>query len=132
MSKGCDFMNIDVSLVIALSATVIATLTPMATTCMNNRHERKMYELRFYKQHQAEAIENYIRDTGSVISSHLEENLTAYGKSVGEILLYVPQPLCEEISALHNLITSYDWSNTQDRYLKLCQDLAEYHPRRGK
>lgn len=125
-------MNIDISLVIALSATVIATLTPMATTYMNNRHERKMYELRFYKQHQAEAIENYIRDTGSVISSPKEDNLTSYGKSVGEILLYVPQPLCDEISALHKLITSYDWSNAQDRYLKLYQGLAEYHPRRSK
>ncbi|MEG2522293.1 MAG: hypothetical protein RSA49_05405 [Anaerovoracaceae bacterium] len=124
--------SIDPSAIISGIALVVAILSPAITSYMNNRHEYKMYRLRFYEKHRAEAIEDYIRCTGAVILEPTKDNFTAYGKCYGEIFLYTPQKMWDNLREINLFISSNNYKEAETLFSFICQELAEYHPRSKK
>lgn len=103
--------------------------SPLLTAAIKNRHELKMYNLGFFVQHRAEAIERYIASVGAVIHGSCDEDLREYGTHLGEIYLYVPERLWLQIEQIDLAIRAKQRENAADRLFDLCQELSKEHPR---
>ena len=125
--------TINWSAIISGIALVAAVISPILTAIINNRHEIKMYNQRYYKEHRADVIENYIRYTGS-ISKHsaTSEDFRQYGKYSKEIYLYLPDDLWCTIDSIHDCISNSEYNHASDFLAILCKELNKNPPRSVK
>ncbi len=80
-------MNIDPNVVLAIIA-VIAVISPIATTLINNWYQAKIKKLEMFNESKILALNNFVEATVEVISSHDSEDLTEYFSSVNKLFIY--------------------------------------------
>lgn len=132
-------MNIET--LIAIIVTVIALLStiigPMITARRTCRHEKEMYKLRFYKEHEHEAIERYLRVVGRFAFGQHYDDQKDLGEALSEIFMYAPKELWDDIQSINDKIISIlgiksnsdrsvQMPGLQKSYVKLCRDFAPY------
>lgn len=58
------------SAVISGIALIVAIISPVVTTVLNNRHQDKMWIRDNFSRHKTEVIENYVKSTGTVLKNN--------------------------------------------------------------
>lgn len=82
------------SAIISGIALVAAVISPVLTTIINNHFQSKATSHKYYVEHRAEIIENYIRYAGSISRrSQSSDDYRGYGQYCKEIYLYIPENL---------------------------------------
>lgn len=80
--------------------------------------------------HIASVFENYVRDTGCLINRKDVDAAAQYGKSYGEMLLYVPENIRSSIESLNRTLTSdIEDPSAQYMFKNICKALSEHSPR---
>lgn len=117
------------STIIAIIALAVSVLSPVITTLVNNHHQRKSREWEFYEEHKAHAIENYLRCAGAVLESG-RGDASEYGKSMGEILLYVSDSLRDKIVELDTCFKATETRLASTPiFAHICEELSQESPR---
>lgn len=112
----------EISAAIALIAAVVS---PWITAAINNRHEVKMERLRFNTQHRAEVIEKFIHCAGQAVSMQTIETLSAFGDSLGEAYIYLPEELHSDIEVLTEHILQHDKKFANETFTRICKELRK-------
>lgn len=127
-------LNVLIPQITAIITASLALVSPWIIAIINHKHEEKMHKLKFYEEHKAEVIENFLRKTGAYIYSHNWDKKLDIGEYSGEIYLYVDQKLWNEIDKLLEL--TYQRNHDEKTYLhakhvhqNLCKELKQYAPR---
>lgn len=121
------------SAIISGIALVAAVISPVLTTIINNHFQNKVSHRRYYDEHRAEVIENYIRYAG-MISRHSQssEDFRGYGQYCKEVYLYLPESFWPLVDSAHNYITNSKFEEASAVLTQLCKQLNEYPPRSVK
>lgn len=120
--------------VIALLSTIIG---PMITAWRTCKHEKEMYKLRFYKEHEHEVIERYLRVVGRFAFGQHYDDQKNLGEALSEIFMYAPEELWDDIQSINSEIISIlniklnsdrnvHMPELQQSYIKLCRSFAPY------
>ena len=118
------------SAIISGIALVAAVLSPIFTTKNNNHYQTKNNRIKYFDEHRAEVIENYIRYTGSVTKfSSLTDDFRSYGKYSKEIYLYLHEDLWHYIDEIDTFIINHKYDDATYSLAEFCKELNEYHPR---
>ena len=107
------------SAIISGIALVAAVLSPVITAIVNNTHQSKIDRQRYFDEHRAQVIENYIRSVGELCEDvDREQFRRSYGKNSKEIYLYLPESLWGKIDQI-------DYSVYQRHHRQACILLTE-------
>ena len=120
--------------VIALLSTIIGPIITAKRTC---NHEKEMYKLRFYKEHEHEVIERYLRVVGRFAFGQHYDDQKDLGEALSEIFMYAPKELWDDIQSINSKIISIlniklnsdrnvHMPELQQLYVKLCKSFAPY------
>lgn len=124
--------TVTLAVIISVIALVSSFVVPLLTVIINNRNRRRTWENEFYVQHRAKVIESYVRATGQVVRMHTEEAVAEYGRTFGEILVYISDPALikkmEELDTKINKFLAKDPSAVKLFY-SICEDLRKSPPR---
>ena len=127
--------SIDWNTVFTGIALVLSIASPVITSVINSFSQRREREVIFYLHHRAEVIERYVKSTGAIIHWNDKESQIEYGKSYGEILLYVSGSLRTSIESLNYRISNWgnlsddDFKSMQMSFNDICKALSENSPR---
>lgn len=124
--------NIDLSLVISILALFSTVLSPIITSVISGRYRIKEKELdlnaaqaessqRFYIEHRALVIENYIKSVGNAIQSR---DFTDFGFSMAEIYLYTSPELWPMIDKLTEYLEAYRYEEASKALIELSKKLS--------
>ena len=132
-------MTDKLSLIISIAALALAGLSPIAsavvqliTRKMELDAEAQRRRAEFYDQHRAEVIERYITAVGEICKNESPQDLHAYGKSLGEIYLYVDSSLWPKLDAISKAITLHDFQAPAEELIQLCKELSHNEVRAKK
>lgn len=119
-------------LIISLVAIVLSVASPFLTASINNRHERKMYVLRFYTEHRAEVIEKYLSAVRGRLDTPHNRSFLSYDQHYGEVFLYLPKSMWQIVKDLDRALDTDNVSAKQALYEKLIDELCKHPPRSEK
>lgn len=120
------------SISISLAALITSVLSPFLTEFLKNRHELKMYRLRFYSEHKAAVIERYVKATGEMIQFATPETCQSFGAAHGEMILYVDDDARLEMQKIYDMFVYNNHSSVSSApqiFDSICAKLAEQYPR---
>lgn len=118
------------SIVISAVTLVAAIISPIITTQLNNRFQMRVHRQRFYDEHRAETIENFVRSVGQLCSDDGRiQFLGEYGKNCTEIYLYIPENLWDNVDRINSAIYAENYKQAQLELTELCKALNKYPPR---
>lgn len=107
-----DFYNVT-TLVIA----VVAIVSPLATTYLNNRHQMALKQIELdekrredYDLHVRKVFEDYAQAVGSVTEIKSGASLQNYGSCYQLALFYADASLHEDMIELNKHILAHDWN----------------------
>lgn len=115
----------DWSVVISGIALIVAIISPVITTLLNNYHQDKMWEREHFSLHKSDVIEQYVKSTGIVLKKQSFDSLQEYGNCYGEIFFYAPEeawPLIEQIDAA--IVDRRINTNVNNKFADLCKMLS--------
>lgn len=121
------------SAVISGIALIVAIISPVVTTILNNRHQDKMWIRDNFSRHKTEVIENYVKSTGTVLKKATTDTLADYGNCYGEIFFYTPEsvwPLIEKIDKA--IVYRAIREEEQQIFVELCKQLSSFAKRPEK
>ena len=105
-----DRMANAVTIIVAL----VAIISPVITTVINNKHQRKMRELELQEQrrndvvlHKREIFEGYLQYAGACIAHAAPSELQSYAGYYQRALFYAPPELRREMLLLHDEMREY-------------------------
>lgn len=125
--------NVNWSVIISGIALLAAILSPVITTIINNIHETKMSNRRYYQEHRAEVIENFIRYAGAINElTGRDFDFREYGKCSKEIYLYIPEELWSTVDEIDKYIIACEYDKISDKLSDFCKALKKYPPRSVK
>lgn len=114
--------KLDLSFTITAIIAICALVSPIATTIINNCHQKSMRKLEYREQEkqrkierQREIYEDYLRAAGACIQHANPESLLEFGRHSAQILCYVPDDLIDDIQRLERLVISRDRDFAQDQ-----------------
>ncbi|MGI5965666.1 MAG: hypothetical protein ACOX65_01850 [Anaerotruncus rubiinfantis] len=121
------------SLVVSFIALIFALLSPIFSSLINGYFRIKEFKLqmeykekqefqRFYAEHSAHVIENFLQSTGKAIQG--KENFSDFGSSMSEIYLYVSQELWPLIDDVINLLQEYNYDSASSKLIELSKKLS--------
>lgn len=116
-------MELEPSIVISAIALVVSVISPVLTTLVNNYQRNKEFEQEFFTKHRAEVIERYINSVGSFARTGDLTFLAEYGKSYGEIFLYVDKSLWPKLDNINELLKTRRSLDVMDVLVDLCKAL---------
>lgn len=132
-------MTDKLSLIISIAALALAGLSPIASAVVQLVTRKKELDAEaqrrqaeFYDQHRAEVIERYITAVGEICKTESPQDLHAYGKSLGEIYLYVDSSLWPKLDAISKAITLHDFQAPAEELIQLCKELSHKEVRAKK
>ena len=103
--------NLDLSFTITAIIAICALVSPIATTLINNHHQKSMKKLEYQEQEKQRKIErkreiyeDYVRAAGACIQHANPEALLEFGRHSAQILCYVPDDLIDDIQQLEKLV----------------------------
>ncbi len=106
-----------------------AIFSPIITAWLNNRHQREIFNNKFYTEHRAGVIENYINSASRYIHSQQHEDCAVFGTYSAEIYLHVSDDLWPIIDELNNCISLRNFDLAKSYLKELCKKLAKDAPR---
>ena len=129
-------MNFDLPATISAITLLFSFISPIIVTVINNHHTEKITKYKEFDSLRTQAIVNYIRNTGPVISSPSDELYDKYRSAYGEIFLHISSNLWGLITELDRLIYNimFGSSDEEERqratrlFSDLCQALADELP----
>ena len=129
-----DKLSLIISIVALVStalSSIVSAVVQKKTRKMELDAEAQRRRAEFYDQHRAEVIERYITAVGEICKTELPQDLHAYGKSLGEIYLYVDPSLWPQLDAISEKITRHDFQSPVEDLIQLCKELS-YNEVRAK
>ena len=133
-------MNIefDMALVVSVASLSVAVFSPVLVSIFSNRHERKMYRLRFVTEHKHEVIENYLRFAGKCIFLFDLTALAEFESIASEIFMYAPKTMWEDLDQFNRAVASCfnsaeyggnvraSLQALQSEYFEICRKFSDY------
>ena len=105
-----------ISLAVSISVSLAAIISPGIVTWMNNRHQLKIKKMELSQEHfekntlhEREIWENYLKYAGHVIQRNKIESQQGYGEYYFKALLYAPDDIRSDMTAINYLI---EWNPT--------------------
>lgn len=116
----------DWTLIIVAIALIISVLSPIITSMLNHLHEKNMWALSSAAERKNIAISNYIQKAGLALKRDGNIYVKEYGEAYGEIFLYAPENLWEDIEKLDYYITNRQHDSTPNKlFIKICKELSK-------
>lgn len=123
------------SLIIALAALALSVLSPIFSAWISGRYQLKLKRLElkneaerrrqeFYDAHRAEVIENFITTAGAAIQDQTFQTMNAFGRSAGEIYLYLPEKLWPLVEAVSEDLAASETKGAAESLTILCKKLS--------
>lgn len=123
--------TIDLSVIIAFAALVLAAISPAITghyrlkeKKLDAEMEAQRHHITFVEEHKAIVIENYIKATSAQIAAETTEIETDYISAMGEVLLYVDTPLWYLVEKIDQEISNLDVDAAKADLIILCKQLS--------
>lgn len=118
----------NVVVILSLLTACVSAISPLLTTVLNNIHQRKLREQEVYYEHHFKAVETYIRTAGAYLKNPTEETAVSYGLAYGEIFLYAPESLWQELEVFNNnLLLRQNPIMLYSQYTEICKSLSRCH-----
>lgn len=109
-----------ISLAVSISVSLAAIISPGIVTWMNNRHQLKIKKMELSQEHfekntlhEREIWENYLKYAGHVIQRSKPESQQGYGEYYFKALLYAPDDIRSDMTAINYLIEQDSTSATK-------------------
>lgn len=116
-----------VSAIIAVAAFASSVIVPYRTAKLTNEHEKEMFLLKFYADHQAEAFSEYLKQASRMIQFG-RRIADDYLNTFGTMLLYLPSDLHQEAQDLHLTLLSDNPRDALYAYESFAKKLHELIP----
>lgn len=127
---------VDWSLIIAVAALAFSLASPIVAAWISGHYQLKQKQLefknakelrqqQFFDEHRAQVIETYITTAGAAIQEPSHQTMVSFGKSAGEIYLYVPDTLWRQIDTLNEEIADGDTDAAEATFTMLCKALSK-------
>lgn len=114
--------TLDLSFTITAIIAICALISPVATTLINNHHQKVMKKLEYEEQEKQrraerkrEIYEDYFRAVGACIQHTDSESLLEFGRHSAQFLCYAPYDLTSHIQYIEKLIKAGDVDNIQSQ-----------------
>lgn len=117
-------MNVD-SNTVTIVIGVIAFVSPIATTIINNRHQTKLKKLDMYEVAKRNALTNFIESAETVILSHNDDDLNNYFSSLNVLFIYFDNIYRSKFDKLSDNIKNKNSSTANAELIKLTQELSK-------
>ena len=116
-----------VTVILAAAAFLSSVVVPAITSWQNNKHDKEMFLLKFYSDHQAEAFSEYLKQASRIIQfgSRIADD---YLNTFGTMLLYLPSDLHDEAQGLHFMLLSDTPEDATYAYESFAKKLHELIP----
>lgn len=117
--------KIDSTITISVILALVALLSPIITTLINNHHQLKMKRLEIQYQQKQKAVEKYLNSVGKYItlaSASIEAN---YIESKGLIYFHMNRSAWHLIDELDKAITARDTNKVNELLPKVCKELSK-------
>lgn len=101
-------MNFETTITFSLLLTIIAFVSPIVTTLINNYYNFKIKKLDMYEQAKRNSLENFINAVSAVITVPNNENLKLYYSSLNNLYIYFSITNTEDIKKLNNEIDQFN------------------------
>lgn len=112
--------SLDLSFTITAIIAICALISPMATTIINNHHQKSMRKLEYEEQEKQRRIERerdiyegYFQAAGACIQHSNSQALLEFGKHSAQILCYAPDDVIDEIQQIEFLILARNLDTAQ-------------------
>lgn len=112
---------------LALVISVVGTISsPLITTFLTNRHQRKMYQLKIknrmlFSMNEARvaALTTFLADVGRYLSLSSSENLSSLGSSFFSAYAYIPAEHWDAFDALYSFILNMDFNEARKSFIEI-------------
>ncbi|WP_059004248.1 hypothetical protein [Bittarella massiliensis (ex Durand et al. 2017)] len=125
-------MHFDASITITSIIAVCAIISPIATSLINNHHQKTMrkveleYEIqRNLEKHKKVIFEDFIRAAGACIYYSDGDALKEIGKHIYVVLCYAPEELVGDIKTLENQIRGSNFEEASENLKMLSVNLRQ-------
>lgn len=101
-------ITIDWNATAAWIALAVAIITPAVTSCLNNRHQQKMYDLKRMNDRidmQNAAISSAISGIGLCLANPTADNVSSFGERFHAAYAYIPECHWDELNAFFSCIS---------------------------
>lgn len=119
-------MKIDSTITLAFLVSLVAFISPIVTTILNNLHQSKIKKQELFVKRKIEAIENYLSSVGKFIGNSNWDTLEDFGVYAGEVYLYTPSEFWDSIEELNELIFNKDFKQARPKFHELSKQLSHY------
>lgn len=118
---------------IALAISIVGTIaSPLITSCLNNRHQRKMYKLKSEDRRidkindsRISTLKSFITNTGKCISHTSVDNISDFGSSFFSVYQYIPCSRWVDLDKLYRDIINNRWDDARTSFLEISHLIAE-------
>lgn len=133
--KVVNVMKWDISITLSVIIAIVALISPIITTIINNSHQRKMKELEMKQQHYEKSVsyqkgifENYLRKAGRNISTNCMNIQTDcdYNEAYLAALMYAPKELREDMILANKQMVPGKKNDTTDKFESIISDIQKY------
>lgn len=80
-------LEIDFTLTLSIVIAVIALISPIITTLINNHHQTKLKKIDMYEEAKRKSLNDFI-NSASKLSGHYDNNIDNYHYSLGCLYIY--------------------------------------------
>lgn len=100
-------MKLETTITFSLLLTIIAFVSPIVTTLINNYYNFKIKKLDMYEQAKRDSLENFINAVSAMITIPNSENLKLYYSSLNNLYIYFSITNAEDIKKLNNELDQF-------------------------
>lgn len=100
-------MKLETTITFSLLLTIIAFVSPIVTTLINNYYNFKIKKLDMYEQAKRNSLENFINAVSAMITIPNGENLKLYYSSLNNLYIYFSITNTEDIKKLNNELDQF-------------------------
>lgn len=118
--------KLDISFTITAIVALVALISPIITTLLNNRHQLNIRKLELAQKHTENTVlykrnifENYVSALGKLNANPTPETLDEYGKYYSLAYMYLPDCLQSEMSTINKLVLGHMWKDISQLLEKL-------------
>ncbi len=110
--------KLDLSFTITAIVALIALISPIFTTLLNNRHQLKIKKLELAQKQSENTVlykrnifENYVSALSKLSAHPSNETLEEYGKYYSLAYMYLPESLQGDMSKINSHVLNHNWEN---------------------
>lgn len=110
--------KLDLSFTITAIVALIALISPIITTLLNNRHQLKIRKLELEQKQSENSVlykrnifENYVSSLSKLTANPTNESLSEYGKCYSLAYMYLPESIQGDMSKINGIVMIRDWDS---------------------